>query len=287
MKQFILFIFLTLFVCSSVLAQDRVRVKGSAESKSQANTQVSDQPSNKSLTLDSGTQLSAELLTTLDVKKAKPGDEFKARTLKPVIAGGNQLIAKGTVLTGHVVEATKSGGKNGVSQLKLSFDQLRNKNLTMPFSATIEQITQVAINQQTGLDDVSSIDMSGSANSRARTSSGGSSGGLLGGVTGTVGNTLGGVTGSTTGVVGDTVGGLTTSTQQTVGNVVAVSSETLNSSSNTAKGLISITSNSSAEASSEASANSTLMLTGRNVKVEKGAIFSLRTDKALNIAASK
>lgn len=287
MKQFILFIFLTLFVCSSVLAQDRARVKGSAESKSQTNTQVSDQTSNKSLTLDSGTQLSAELLTTLDVKKAKPGDEFKARTLKPVIAGGNQLIAKGTVLTGHVVEATKSEGKNGVSQLKLSFDQLRNKNLTMPFSATIEQITQVAINQQTGLDDASSIDMSGSANSRARTSSGGSSGGLLGGVTGTVGNTLGGVTGSTTGVVGDTVGGLTTTTQQTVGNVVAVSSETLNGSSNTAKGLISITSNSSAEAGSEANANSTLMLTGRNVKVEKGAVFLLRTDKALNIAASK
>ncbi len=287
MKQFILFIVMTLFVCSSVLAQDRARVKGSAEGKSQTNAQASNQSSNESMMLDSGTQLSAELLTTLDAKKAKPGDEFKARTLKPVIAGGNQVIAKGSVLTGHVLEATQAEGKNGVSQLKLSFDQLQNKKLSMPFSATIEQITQIAVNQQAQLDDMSSIDMSGSSNSRTRTSSGGSGGGLLGGVTGTVGNTVGGVVGTTTGAVGSTVGGVTTTTQQTLGNVIAVSSDTLNSSAGAAKGMISITSDSSAQASGEASGNSTLSLTGRNIKVEKGAVLMLRTDKSMNVAASK
>ncbi|HKC89081.1 MAG TPA: hypothetical protein VKG02_24065, partial [Blastocatellia bacterium] len=35
----------------------------------------------------------------------------------------------------------------------LSFDQLRNKDLTMPLSATIEQVTWASINSQSQIDD--------------------------------------------------------------------------------------------------------------------------------------
>src|SRR5262245_17961534 len=279
MKRLVLFLALTFLVCSSVLAQGSARGSASARGGAKAEAQKTDQ----TVILDSGAQLSAELLATLEAGKAKPGDEFKMRTLKPVIVGGKEVIAKGSALTGHVVESAKAQGKEGVSQLHLCFDQLRNKSLTMPLSATIEQITQVSINNQGQIDDLGASSGAGagarretSGAARSRTSaSGGSGGGLLGGVTGAVNNTVGGVVGATT----DTVGGVVDTTGQVTGQVIA----TANGATANAKGLISITSTSSAEASG----NSTLSLTGKNVKVEKGAVFLLRTDKSLNLATDQ
>ena len=227
--------------------------------------------------------MSAELLATLEAGKAKPGDEFKMRTLKPMIVGGKEVVAKGSVLTGHVVESTKAHGKEGVSQLQLCFDQLRNKNLTMPLSATIEQITQASVNSQSQIDDLGSSSGAGAnagGATRSRTSSsGGSGGGLLGGVTGTVNSTVGGVVGATTGAVGGVVDTTGQVTGQVAGQVIA----TANGATANAKGLIAITSTSSAEASG----NSTLSLIGKNVRVEKGAVFLLRTDKSLNLATDQ
>src|SRR5262249_7510620 len=198
----------------------------------------------------SGAQLSAELLATLEAGKAKPGDKFKMRTVKPVIVGGKEVIAKGSVLTGHVVESAKAQGKEGASQLRLCFDQLSNKNLTTPFSATIEQITRVSVNSQSQIDDLGAGSGAGAGGaSRARTSSsGGSNGGLLGGVTGTVNNTVGGVVGATTGAVGGVVDTTGQVTGQVTDQVIATSSQTVNGAAANAKGLIAITSNSSAEA---------------------------------------
>ena len=238
----------------------------------------------RSAALETGAQLSAELLSTLDARKARPGDEFKMRTLKPVLVGGKQAIGKGSVLTGHVVGAAQAEGKKGVSQLKLSFDQLTNKNLTLPFSATIEQITQASVAGQTQVGDLSAQSETGvaatSRTSTSRSSSGSAgSGGLLGGVTGAVGNTVGGVVGTTTETVNGTVNGVTSVAHQATGNVIATTSETLNNT----KGLIAI----SSESRAEASGNSTLSLTGKDVRIEKGAVFLLRTDKSLNLGANQ
>jgi len=279
MKRLVLSIAVTALVCSSALAQGSA--KGAASARGGAKAEA--QNSNQTVILDSGAQLSAELLASIEAGKAKPGDEFKMRTLKPVIVGGKEVIAKGSVLTGHVVESTKAQGKEGASQLQLCFDQMRNKNLTMPLSATIEQITQVSVNSQSQIDDMGASSGAGGgagANAggaaRSRTNaSGGSGGGLLGGVTGTVNNTVGGVVGATTGAVG----GVVDATGQVTGQVIA----TANGATANAKGLIAITSTSSAEASG----NSTLSLTGKNVKVEKGAVFLLRTDKSLNISTDQ
>ena len=279
MKRLVLFFSLTAMVCSTALAQGSARGRASAQGRAKADAQTADQ----TVALDSGTQLSAELLATLDAGKAKPGDEFKMRTLKPVIVGGKEVIAKGSVLTGHVVESARAEGKEGVSRLKLSFDQLRNKNLTAPFSATIEQITRVSIDNQSQLDDLgassgASGDTGGAARSRT-SASGRSNGGLLGGVTGTVNNTVGGVATATTGAVG----GVLDTTGQVTGHVTGQVIATANGATGNAKGLISITLTSSAEAGG----NSTLSLTGKNLKVEKGAVFLLRTDKSLNLATDQ
>ena len=283
MKRLVLFLALTELVCSSVLAQGSAR--GSASARGEAKAEA--QNVNHTVTLDSGAQLSAELLATLEAGKAKPGDEFKMRTLKPVIVGGKEVIAKGAVLTGHVAESAKAEGKEGVSRLRLSFDQLRNKNLTMPFSATIEQITRASINSPSQIDDLGASSGAGAnagGAARPRTSASGSSnGGLLGGVTGAVNNTVGGVVDATTGAVGGVVDTAGQVTGQVTGQVIATSSQTVNGAAANAKGLIAITSTSSAEAGGA----STLSLTGKNMKIEQGSVFSLRTDKSLNLATGQ
>src|SRR5262249_14444438 len=205
MKRLVLSFAVIALVCSSALAQGSAKGAASARGGAKAEAQYS----NKTVFLDSGAQLSAELLATLEAGKAKPGDEFKMRTLKPVVVGGKEMIAKGSVLTGHVVESAKAQGKEGASRLQLCFDRLRNKNLTMPLSATIEQITQVSVNSQSQIDDLGASSGAGAnagGATRSRTSaSGGSGGGLLGGVNGTVNNTVGGGVGATTGAVGGVV----------------------------------------------------------------------------------
>ncbi len=283
MKFFVCLMAITLLVSSSALSQDRARMKGSAQADGQAQAQKSDQ----SLMLDAGTQLSAELLTTLDAKKAKPGDEFKMRTLKPIVVEGKQVISKGAVLTGQVIETSQAEGKNGVSHLKLGFNQLQNKNLTMPFSATIQQITRATIDSQAQANDMATAETNVMTSSRSTASGRSNGGGLLGGATGAVVGTVGSAIGTTTSTVNDTVGNVATGVQQTSGSVVAISSETLNSTSANAQGLISITSETSAETSGQANGNSMLSLAGRNVKVEKGAVFLLRTDKSMTIASNK
>jgi hypothetical protein len=279
MKQLVLFFAVTVLVCSSVLAQGSA--KGSASARGGAKAEA--QNASRTVILDSGTQLSAELLATIDASKAKPGDEFKMRTLKPVIVGGKEVIAKGSVLTGHVVESARAEGKEGVSRMKLSFDELRNKNLAMPLSATIEQITRVSINSQSQIDDLGASSGAGAeagGAARSKTSaSAGSNGGLLGGVTGAVNNTVGGVVGATTGAVGGVVDTTGQAPGQVTGQVIA----TANGAAANAKGLIAITSTSSAEASG----SSTLSGAGKNMKVEKGAVFLLRTDKSLNLSTGQ
>src|SRR5215510_2985804 len=193
MKRLVLFLAVSMLICSSALAQSPSKggAKGSASARGGAKTEA--QNANQTAVLDSGAQLSAELLATLEAGKAKPGDEFKMRTVKPVVLDGKEVIAKGSTLTGHVVESAKAQGKEGASRLQLCFDQLRNKNLTTPFSATIEQITRVSVNNQSQIDDLGASSRSGGAARSRTSSSGGSNGGLLGGVTGAVNNTVGGV----------------------------------------------------------------------------------------------
>lgn len=291
MHKPILIFTIALLLTVSASAQDRAKARGAAQAESKTDAQASTQSSAESSTLAAGTQLSAELLTTLDAKQAKPGDEFRLRVLKPVVVDGKRVVDKGATLVGRVTESTRAEGKQEVSQLKLAFDQLRNKNLTLPFSGTIEQITHAAVSSQSQVDEMGASTEARGSTSSQTSASGGSGGGLLGGVTGgvtgAVGNTVGGVvrtTSSTVGTAGNTVGGVTQGTPQTLGQVIATSSDTLNNttaSAGQATRMISISSSSSAEASG----SSTLSLTGRNVRIEKGAVFLLRTDKSLDATA--
>ena len=275
MKKTTILISGVLLISVLVQAQSQTTVQGTAQGSSQSQVRKGD----NTATIASGTQLSAELLMQLDTKKAKPGDEFKLRTINPVMVGGKRVVNKGAFLIGRVSEVTKAEGKRGTSQLKLTFDELRNKDLSIPFSATLEQITQVSSHSQAGSDDLGLMTQ-GSSSTRSQTS--GSGGGLLGGVTNTVGSTVGSVTTTTN----NTISGATNVTEQALGRVIASTSGTVgNATSGIGKGtgLIAISSNTSAEAG----ASSTLSLTGQNVRIEKGAVFMLRTDKSVDVLGRK
>ena len=270
MKQTISILFLAVSLLTQAFAQSQSgQVQGATRTEAQANAQRSD----SSLNLASGMQVSAELLSTLDARNARPGDEFKLRTLKPVMAGGKQVVGKGATLTGRVVEATRAAGKQEVSQLKLAFDQLKNKNLTVPFSATIEQITSASAGAQA--DDQSlSAGADISSGSRAN-STAGSGGGLLGGVTGATRGAVGGVTST----AGSAVGSAVEATHQAAGRVLARSGEVVTGTAGKAAQLPQVIAISSG-ADAQVDANSTLSLTGRNVRIEKGAVFLLRTTQS-------
>ncbi len=268
------------FFVVSASAQEKAGIQATTRGSANVAAETNRQGSENSTVLMTGTQLSAELLSTIDASKIKPGDEVKLRVTKPVMVGGKRVINKGATLLGRVTEATKAEGKQDVSQVKLVFDEIRNKDVTVPFSATLEQITKATV--QSSLDDGSMIQSSGTASSNTRASAQ-SGGGLLGGVTGTVGNTIGGVTGGVTDTASSTVGGVASTSRQALGQVIAVSSDTVNTTAGKASGLISI----SSETSAQAESSSTLSLTGRNVKIDKGAVFLLRTDKSLAMRASR
>src|ERR1700751_3200917 len=56
--------------------------------------------------LASGTALNAQLIHSLDSKKAKPGDVVTAQTTAPVKVEGKVVIPNNTKLVGHVTRAS-------------------------------------------------------------------------------------------------------------------------------------------------------------------------------------
>jgi hypothetical protein len=260
MSRYILTIALVILCASAVFAQQT-----GTSAKAGATSTTSAAANGKAINLQSGTKLAAQLQSTLDVRKAKVGDQVVLKTTEAIKANGRTVVNKGARLIGHVTEVSQKTRANGESSLGLVFDRLESGSLETPINATITSITRAATRARVDDEGISS-DARGESGSSARTSSrssSGSNGGLLGGVTGTVGGvvnsttqTTGNVVGSTTGAVGDTVGGVT----QSVGGI-RISQST--------------------DASVEG--GSTLSLTGNNLHLEKGTSFNLRLNQTTNV----
>lgn len=214
----------------------------------------------KTLQLESGLQLVAQLQNSLDVRKVKEGDKVILKTTKAIQENGEVVIKKGATLIGHVTKAQKKSKEHNQSTLSLVFDRLETGSLSMPINATITSITEVAIMAQVddSLFGASQSTGTGSAGSRPSQASGG----LLGGVT----NTVGGVVNTTTqtvGGVGQTLGGVVNSTTDTTGRATGAVGSSV-------KGLQILQST-----DANAVGSSTLSLTGDNLRLEKGASFNL------------
>ena len=95
--------------------------------------------------LSNGTNMQAELTKSVDVKKAKAGDEVTARVNQDVKADGKIVINKGSKLVGHITEA-QAKTKDGESKLGVIFEKAVLKNgqevafngVIVSFSAPVE-----------------------------------------------------------------------------------------------------------------------------------------------------
>lgn len=254
-----------IFACVSFsFAQDQ---KTSAKTNASNNTSISKQ--DKSVTLDSGTEIFGELQNSLDVRKAKVGDKVILKTTKEVKENGKKVLDKGTRLIGHVADVQQKTKSTAASSVNIVFDKLENGSLTAPLSATITSITSAKSSSSSNNDSIMSDTSLGSTSSARTTSSGSGSGGggLLGGVT----NTVGGVLNTTT----NTVGGVVNTTTDTLGNTTRAVGSTVNN--------IQI----SQSSSTSANGSSTLMLDGGNLKLEKGVVFQLSLTESVMIGKKK
>jgi len=246
-------------------AQSATKATANANAGANANAQSS------SITLDAGSQISAELTSALDLKKAKPGDSFKMKTTKAVKSQGKEIISKGSTITGHIQQVTTV---DKTTQATLVFDQLQDKKTqtSSALSAVVTTIAKPASATAMAQEDTMTS-VSPSTRSQPRSSQQGSqqSGGLLGGVTQTVGGVTQGVT--------QTAGGVTQPVIGATGQLGSTMNSTTGASLGTAGGLIQITNDTATSATS----GSTLTMANRNAKLETGTQFLLQTTSALTI----
>jgi hypothetical protein len=205
------------------------------------------------VTLASGTSISAELQKTLDVNSARVGDQISLKTTQSIRQNGEVVVPKGSTLIGRVTEVQRRTKENAQSRIGMVFEKIEGKQISMPLSATIVSITNVAAGASAS--DSLMTNAGGSSQTTGSTSST-SGGGLLGGVT----NTVGGLVGTTT---------------QTVGTVANSGGQTLGTTTGAVgRGLSGL--QISASASGSASSSTTLSSPNKNLRVEKGATFHIR-----------
>lgn len=275
MNRSILAVIVTLFCTLTTYSQ---RTETRATSQASAEAAASASKAGKSLEIASGTHIAGDLQSTVDVRKAKVGDQVVLKTTKAIKSGGQTVVSKGAKLFGHVTEVTQKTKGNAVSRVGLVFDRLENGSLAFPISATISSITSSRASARTGDDDLFATDAGASSSSSMRTSSSGQSGGLLGGVTSTTGAVVNTTTSTTSNVVGSTpaaVGSTVDSTTNVVGGTTTGLGRSL--------GRIQI----SESSSTSAEGGAVLSLRGDNIRLEKGTSFNLVLNQSASAGVAK
>src|ERR1041384_1036528 len=101
--------------CSLATQNSKQSSGATAGATTSANAQAQANKS-RTLSLDSGTQIDAEITSALDLKKAKPGDSFKMKTLKAVKKDGKEIISRGSTIssTANKTLASTTGSTGAV-----------------------------------------------------------------------------------------------------------------------------------------------------------------------------
>ncbi|HEX8176714.1 MAG TPA: hypothetical protein VF543_16605 [Pyrinomonadaceae bacterium] len=261
MRKLMLTIMLTAICAVPAFAQ--TQTSGAAEASGSTSLSRND----RSLNIQSGTRLAAELESTLDARNARVGDRVVLRTTEAIKENGRTVVKKGSRLIGRVTDVQQRARGRADSSVSLLFDRLESGSLATPITATINSITQAKARARYD-DDRMSAESDTRTNTSARTTQQQrSSGGLLGGVS----NTVGGVLDTTT----QTAGSAVNATGQTVGNTAGSVSNTL--------GAIRIEQSGSADVQG----GTTLALTGDNLRLEKGATFHLTLNQSASVRGNR
>ena len=234
------------------------------------------------LNVNDGTAVNADLMTTLDAKKCKPGDKVEARTTQDVKQDGRVVMKKGSRIHGHVTEAEARTKGHEESSLGVVFDSVSLKGgervpLHMGVQALAAASSATAASMA-GNDEMMSG--GGAAMGSARATGGGllgGAGGAVGGAAGATAGAAGGVAGNAGRDLGGTVGSATHATGSvagTAGGLDAVGR--LTSSSSGVFGLEGLNLASSASNATEASV---VTSSTRNVHLDSGTQMVLRVAK--------
>ena len=253
MKRVVYGLGLTLIFASISLAQKSVNTSASA---------AASQTTSSNMGFASGTQVSGQLQNSLDVQKAKVGDQVLLKTTRAIKQNGQTVIAKGSMLKGHVTDVARRTKDNATSRIGVVFDRLQQGQNQIPITAFITSVLQVNAAASMGDDTQGSSYASASSQGSASASSSASSGGLLSGV----GNTVGGVT--------NTAGNVVNNTTQTVGNVANTTGQVVGNTTSAVAGSVKgLTISNSTSASAQG--GSTLSMTGSNLRLASGTTFNL------------
>src|SRR5579859_650573 len=87
-------------------------------------------PPPKKYIIDQGTQLSIRLVDAIDSEKNQTGDTFHATLNTPITSDGEQAIAAGVDVTGHLVNVKSAGKFAGASQVVLQLDSVTSGGQT-------------------------------------------------------------------------------------------------------------------------------------------------------------
>jgi hypothetical protein len=98
------------------------------------------------LTLPAQTTIPVAFVHSIDARKAKAGDVVTAKAMQQVELSGGETIPKGTLLVGHVVEASAFQfdetpyAKQKPSLLAIQFDKLVEKGTETPVHITVRAV---------------------------------------------------------------------------------------------------------------------------------------------------
>ena len=249
MKYLRITAYLTITACILIFALSAVSAQQTATSRSKAQnaTNTSANAGDKGL-VASGTAVNAELVSAVDARKSRVGDQVVLKT-RESIRNSDQRIEKGARLIGRITEIQQKTKENGQSRIGMIFERIEGKNISAPISLSIVSISNPRAAASSG--DAFGGDMAASSSSSAT----GSSVGLLGGVGKTVGgvvNTAAQATGSVVGATTQTVAGTAGTLGRTIGGIHI---------SNSARGSV--------------SGSTTLSSENKNLRLAQGTTFNV------------
>jgi hypothetical protein len=229
-----------------------------------------------SLNLASDTAIQATLLTAVDAKHSKPGDQVAARTTQDVKQDGHVAIHKGTKIIGHVTEAQARSKSNTESSVGVVFDNAVMKDgQQAPVHLGIQALAAAANQTSASMGSDSGMlapSGGGSAVGSGRAAGGGPLGGS-GAAVGGAGAVAGNVGQTTNGAVGATTRSATSAAGSTGGLNAAGQ---LTSDSRGVFGLQGLNLNAAA---SNATQGSVVSSTSRNVHLDSGIQMVLQVVK--------
>ncbi|HJQ25972.1 MAG TPA: hypothetical protein VKA60_18790 [Blastocatellia bacterium] len=235
--------------------QSGQQTQTSTNAKATTNAQAQAEGKSAQATLDAGTEIQAEMASTLDLRKAKPGDPFKMKTTRPIKRDGKEAVSRGSIINGHVDKVTRADNQTTAT---LVFDTIQDKKTqtTAPLAASVTAISRATQHvAATGNDEMMAPAPRQSAPRQQQ------SGGLLGGVTNTVGGAVGTVGGTADATLGTTVGS-TVGAGGLAGSAIQIVTDT----------------------TATATSGSTLQAAGKNTRIDSGTQFILRTTSSVIFA---